>query len=91
MNITEEKDKQKRVPMVDLCYYCLCRSCINNTENITITLDELPYNRKPCFFCDTCRNFDKKNMENMERTECSEYAIDNYHAEQNRKKIRIVK
>ena len=53
MNITEEKPpehKQERVPMVDPCYYCLCRSCINNAESRTITPDELPYDWQPCFF-----------------------------------------
>lgn len=29
--------------------------------------------------------------DDMERTECSEYVIDNYHAAQNRKKLRIVR
>ena len=94
MNITEEKPpehKQERVPMVDPCYYCLCRSCINNVESRTITPDELPYDWQPCFFCDICRNFDGESPEDMERTECSEYVIDNYHAEQNRKKLRIVR
>lgn len=94
MNIAEEKPpehKQKRVPMVDPCYYCLCRSCINNAESRTITPDELPYDWQPCFFCDMCRNFDGESPEDMERAECSEYVIDNYHAEQNRKKLRIVR
>ena len=39
MYITEEKPpehKQERVPMVDPCYYCLCRSCINNAESLTV-------------------------------------------------------
>lgn len=94
MNISEEKpleQKQARVPMTDPCYYCLCRSCINNAESITITPEELPYDWKPCFFCDMCKNFDAKSPENMERTECSEYQIDNYHAAQNRKKLKIVR
>lgn len=94
MNITEEKplkQKQARVPMADPCYYCLCRSCINNAESITITPEELSYDWKPCFFCDMCKNFDGKSTENMERTECSEYVIDNYHAAQNRKKMKIVR
>lgn len=94
MNIVEEKAVQNanpRVQMVDPCYYCLCKSCINNAESITITPDELPYDWKPCFFCDICRNFDGESPEDMERTECSEYLIDNYHAAQNRKKLRIVR
>lgn len=94
MNITEEKPLEQpkpRVPMADPCYYCLCNSCINNAESRTITPDELPYDWKPCFFCDICRNFDGESPEVMERAECSEYVIDNYHAEQNRKKFRIVR
>lgn len=98
MNISEEKPQQeickcaeRRTPMVDPCYYCLCNSCINNAESMTITPDELPYDWKPCFFCDICKNFDGESMENMEREECSEYVIDNYHAVQNRKKLRIVR
>lgn len=94
MNIVEEKAVQNvnpRIPMVDPCYYCLCNSCINNAESMTITSDELPYDWKPCFFCDICRNFDGESPENMEREECSEYVVDNYHAVQNRKKLRIVR
>lgn len=93
MNRTEEKQPEQkgvRVFMADSCYYCLCKSCINNAESRTITPDELPHDWKPCFFCDTCKNFDGESIENMERTECSNYATDNYHAEQNRKKLRIV-
>jgi len=94
MNITEEKpseQKKDRVQMEDLCYYCLCNSCINNAESRTITPAELPYDWKPCFFCDICKNFDGESAENMEREECREYVIDDYHAKQNRKKIRIVR
>nr|DAM32620.1 MAG TPA: hypothetical protein [Caudoviricetes sp.] len=94
MNITEDKPTElisTRVPMADPCYYCLCSSCINNAESITITPDELPYDWKPCFFCDICRNFDGVSPKVMERAECSEYTIDNYHATQNRKKLRIVR
>lgn len=89
MNITEEKpseQKKDRVQMEDLCYYCLCNSCINNAESRTITPAELPYDWKPCFFCDICKNFDGESAENMEREECREYVIDDYHAKQNRKK-----
>ena len=94
MNITEEKPsehKQERVPMVDPCYYCLCRSCINNAESLTVNPEEVPYDWHPCFFCDICNNFDGESPENMEREECHEYVIDDYHARQNRKKIRIVR
>lgn len=94
MNITEERlleQPKPRVPMADPCYYCLCNSCINNAESRTITPDELPYDWKPCFFCDICRNFDGESPEVMEKTECSEYVIDNYHAAQNRKKLKIVR
>jgi hypothetical protein len=91
MNITEEKPsehKQERVPMVDPCYYCLCRSCINNAESLTVNPEEVPYDWHPCFFCDICNNFDGESPENMEREECHEYVIDDYHARQNRKKFR---
>lgn len=94
MNITEEKPpehKQERVPMVDPCYYCLCRSCINNAESMTITPDEIPDDWNPCFFCDMCRKYDGKSMKNMEREECSKYMIDNHHALLNRKKIKIIR
>lgn len=72
MNITEEKPpehKRERVPMVDPCYYCLCRSCINNAESLTVNPEEVPYDWRPCFFCDICNNFDGESLENMER-EC---------------------
>lgn len=94
MNITEEKTQaqaQIRVPMVDCCYYCLCNSCVNNAESITITPEELPHDWKPCFFCDSCRKFDGESSQNMEREECTKYAIDNYHAAQNGKKIKIAR
>ena len=38
-----EKSEQyhsQRVPMVYPCYYCLCNSCVNNTESITISPKE---------------------------------------------------
>ena len=94
MNITGEKPsehKQERVPMVDPCYYCLCRSCINNAESLTVNPEEVPYNWHPCFFCDICNNFDGENPKNMEREECYEYVIDDHHARQNREKLRIVR
>lgn len=94
MYITEEKPpehKQERVPMVDPCYYCLCRSCINNAESLTVNPEEVPYNWHPCFFCDICRNFDGESPENMEREECVEYVIDDYHARKNREKLKIVR
>lgn len=96
MNISEQQKTcaeiaSERTQMLDPCYYCLCNSCINNAESITITPDELPYDWKPCFFCDICRNFDGESSKVMEKTECSEYVIDNYHAAQNRKNLRIVR
>ena len=94
LGLTEEKPsehKQERVPMVDPCYYCLCRSCINNAESLTVNPEEVPYDWHPCFFCDICNNFDGESPENMEREECHEYVIDDYHARQNRKKFRIVR
>ena len=99
MNISEEKLQQKnvecivlRIPMADPCYYCLCNSCINNAESTTIKPDEIPYDWQPCFFCDDCRIFDGDTKKrNMEREQCARYKIDNYHANQNRKKFRIVR
>lgn len=93
-NVEEEKPpehKQERVPMVDPCYYCLCRSCINNAESLTVNPEEVPYDWRPCFFCDICNNFDGESPENMEREECEEYVIDDYHARKNREKLRIVR
>jgi hypothetical protein len=99
LNISEEKQSNQevetrppRVPMVDPCYYCKCNSCINNAESVTVTPDEVPYDWKPCFLCDDCRIFDGDNSKsNMEVDSCDRYAIDNYHAVQNRKKFRILK
>ncbi len=93
--VSEEPDcrpqKAERPLMSDPCYYCLCNSCINNAESRTITPDELPYDWKPCFFCDICNNFDGESPENMEREECEKYMIDDYHARKNREKLRIVR
>lgn len=99
MNISEERAQQEssegvewRTPMVDPCYYCLCNSCINNAESITVNPDEVPYDWKPCFFCDDCRKFDGDTAKrNMEKEQCSRYEIDDYHAKQNRKKLRVVR
>ena len=99
MNISEEKPQQEtnggvgwRTPMVDPCYYCLCNSCINNAESTTVNPDEVPYNWNPCFFCDDCRKFDFDTAKkNMEREQCGKYEIDNYHAEQKRKNIKVVR
>nr|DAH48501.1 MAG TPA: hypothetical protein [Caudoviricetes sp.] len=35
--------------------------------------------------------FDGESSNDMEREECEEYVIDDYHAKQNRKKIRTVR
>lgn len=95
MNISEEKSVKEEVrrkpPMADPCYYCLCNSCINNAESITICPDEVPYDWKPCFFCDACRRFDEKCSKDMERVQCERYVIDNYHAQQSRKRFKIVR
>lgn len=95
MNISEEKPVKEEVktkpPMEDPCYYCLCNSCMNNAESMTISPEEVPYGWNPCFFCDDCRRFDEKCYNDMEREQCERYVIDNYHAEQNRKQFEIVR
>lgn len=101
MNISEEKthqetrgDVEQRTPMVDPCYYCLCNSCVNNAENTTLNPDKDNFsnNREMCFFCEDCRKFNGDTTKrNMEREQCARYEIDNYHAEQKRKKFRIVR
>lgn len=63
MNISEEQKTcaeivMPRTQMLDPCYYCLCNSCINNAESVTITPDEIPDDWNPCFFCDMCRKYD---------------------------------
>lgn len=101
VNIYEERPQQKtsgrieqRTPMVDPCYYCLCNSCINNIESITVNSDrdKFPDDWKVCFFCDDCRKFDGDTAKrNMEREQCDRYEIDAYHVEKNRKKFKVVK
>ncbi len=95
MNISEELPKKeefvRRTPMADPCYYCLCNSCVNNAENMTVSPDEVPDDWNPCFFCDDCRRFDEKCSKDMEREQCDRYVVDNYHAEQNRKRFKIVR
>lgn len=86
-----EQYHSQRVPMVDPCYYCLCNSCVNNAESITISPKELPDDWNPCFFCDICSNFDEKGFRNMEKSDCRRYVIDDYHVRKNRKKFRIVR
>ncbi len=82
----------RRTPMVNPCYCCLCDSCINNAESITVRPDEIPDGWEPCFFCDDCRKYDNDTTKrDMEREKCIRYSIDNYHARQKRKKIRAVK
>lgn len=82
---------QKRGPMVDACYYCLCNTCMNNAESMTLTPDELPYDWKPCFFCDECSRFGNDCHKDMKRKQCERYVIDNFHAEKNRKNFKIVR
>ena len=98
MNISEEGIEQsphkQRPQMVDPCYYCLCDSCKNNAESTTVNLDKdkFPDDWEACFFCDECRIFDGDiTKRNMEREQCSRYEIDNYHAERNRKKFKVMK
>lgn len=101
MNMPEGKLQQetsehteRRTQMVDPCYYCLCNSCINNAESATVNLerDKFPDDWEACFFCDDCRGFDGDTAKrNMEREQCAGYEIDSYHAQQNRKRIRLVK
>ena len=100
MNISEEKLQQntsrcveQRIPMVDPCYYCLCNSCTNNAESITVNLgnDKFPDDWEACFFCDDCRKFDGDTAKrNMERGQCARYEIDDYHAKQMRKKFKVI-
>lgn len=95
MNISEEKEKKDssrvdRVDMVDPCYYCLCNSCVNNAESITVTLDEVGDNYEPCYLCDDCKFYDDKNNNSMEIGVCNKYLIDNYHALNSRKKFKSV-
>lgn len=96
MNISEEnpfpKPAKERIPMVDPCYYCACNSCINNAENSKVTPDEVSDNWDPCFFCDDCRKFDNDTSKrNLEREQCIRYEISNYHAEQNRKRFKVMR
>lgn len=94
LNVVEEKWEREVIPrksMEDPCYYCKCNSCMNNAESLTVNPEEISYDWHPCFFCDICNNFDGESPQNMERVECNEYVIDNYHARQNRKKLRIVR
>ena len=92
MNISEEREKKNnaRIAMVDSCYYCLCNSCVNNAESITVTLDEIVDNYGPCYLCDDCKFYDDKNNKIMETEVCHKYLIDNYHALRKRKKFKIV-
>lgn len=96
MNIFEEKTfpnpVEYKIPMVDPCYYCACNTCINNVENFKVTPDEVPDDWNPCFFCDECRKFDGDTSKKcMEREQCIRYEISNYHAEQNRKRLKVVR
>ncbi len=94
MDICEETPRQEsRIPMVDPCYYCLCNSCINNAENRYVQPDEILGNGwEPCFFCDDCKIYDNDvSKQDMERGQCARYKIDNHHAGEKRKKIKIVR
>mgnify|MGYP000859315572 CR=1 FL=1 len=86
-----EHDNPNRKLMADPCYYCLCNSCKNNVESRTVMPEEVNDDWKPCFFCDECSNYDDEAVKNMERVECWEYEIDDYHARRNRKKIKIMR
>jgi hypothetical protein len=98
LNISEDKQTNQeveirplRTPMVDPCYYCKCNSCINNVENIRTTPEDTSRNWNPCFICDDCRIFDGDSLKRcMEVDYCNKYVIDNYHAKQNRKKLKVL-
>lgn len=69
---------------------CLCKSCANSVDNSRAKAKECV---NPCFHCeDNCYEYDHglhKHTANVEK--CMNYRITDYHAECNRKKIRIVK
>ncbi len=100
MNISEEGTQQntngsieRKVPMVDPCYYCLCNSCINNAESITVNQgnNKFPDDWVACFFCDDCRIFDGDTAKrNMKRDQCARYEIDDYHAKQRRNNFKVI-
>lgn len=95
MNLSEEKSEilvvKPRPAMADPCYYCLCKSCINNVENIRTTPDEITQNWVPCYCCDDCSRYDDRKKISQETEHCNQYAIDNYHAEKNRRKFKIMR
>lgn len=99
MRISEEGTQQEGIGQRPIkqrppCYYCLCDSCVNNIYNFNAKSSEIPYDQKqmPCFTCEDCRIYDGDTAKGiMEIEQCYRYKIDNYHAERNRKKIRIVK
>lgn len=82
---------QFKTPMLDPCYYCLCNSCVNNVESRTVNVREVPNDYDPCFICDDCCVYDGDcQKKNMEIEKCKKYIIDDYHAQKNRKKIKII-
>lgn len=95
MNITIEQPEKitHRTTMVDPCYYCLCNSCIGNVESLTVKPQEISDKTKICFRCDECSAYcgKDKGKKYLEKIECAEYQIDDYHAEKNRKKFKICK
>lgn len=84
-------EEMKDIEKQDCCY-CLCNSCINNVESLTVKIEEIPSDAYPCFICDECYMFDGNDKnKNMSISECDRYIIDNYHAIKNRMQIKIVK
>lgn len=77
--------------MIDPCYYCLCKSYINNLEDTRVKLEEIRKDCTPCFICDNCCVYDGDvKKKNMEIESCEKYLIDNYNAKKNRGKIKII-
>ena len=74
--------------MVDPCYYCLCRSCINNAESLTVNPEEVPYDWHPVLLLAIYCNNLMERAQKIWKEECEEYMIDDYHARKNREKAK---
>ena len=76
---------------VCLCTNCLCEYCVNNVEQLRDKVKQKEM-REPCFNCDECRVYDGNcRRQNQCKEECVRFAMSDYGARRNRKRIKLIK
>ena len=76
---------------VFVCVNCLCKYCANNVEELHGTVKPKEQ-RKPCFNCDECFEFDGDPKYRIcDKESCDSFVMSDYGAKRKRKGIKVVK